>query len=114
MNSVKVLGLGSPILDLLVQVDDAFLASRVAGEKGGMGMLDAAEQKKLIDSFPAGKLKKAIGGSAFNTISALPSLGLTTSFLGKVGQDADGDFYRNAYAEAGGDISRFRYSTRIC
>ncbi|MBE6374654.1 MAG: adenosine kinase [Lentisphaerae bacterium] len=111
MNSVKVLGLGSPILDLLVQVDDSFLASRVAGEKGGMGMLDAEEQKKLIDSFPAGKLKKAIGGSAFNTISALTSLGMTTSFLGKVGQDADGDFYRNAYAAAGGDISRFRFSS---
>jgi len=111
MNRVKVLGFGSPILDLLIQVDDAFLSRHIAGEKGGMGMLDAAEQKKLIDSFPAGKVKKAIGGSAFNTISALTSLGMTTSFLGKVGQDADGDFYRKAYAAAGGDISRFRFSS---
>jgi len=110
MNSVKVLGFGSPILDLLIQVDDAFLTEHISGEKGGMGMLDAAAQKKLIGSFPSGKVKKAIGGSAFNTISALTSLGMETAFLGKVGQDADGDFYRNAYAAANGDISRFRFS----
>ena len=110
MNRCKVLGLGSPILDLLVQVDDSFLRENVAGEKGGMGMLDAAAQKKLIGAFPPGKVKKAIGGSAFNTISALTSLGMPTAFLGKIGQDADGDFYRKAYAADGGDISRFRFS----
>jgi len=108
MNGCKVLGFGSPILDLLIQVDDAFLARNVAGEKGGMGMLDAEAQKKLIGTFPPGKVKKAIGGSAFNTISALTSLGMRTAFLGKIGQDSDGEFYRNAYAAAGGDVSRFR------
>lgn len=108
MNSGKILGFGSPILDLLVQVDDAFLAKNVAGEKGGMGMLEADAQKKLIGAFPPGKVKKAIGGSAFNTISALTALGMRTAFLGKVGKDADGDYYRKAYAAAGGDISRFR------
>ena len=110
MNRCKVLGFGSPILDLLVRVDDAFLAQNVAGEKGGMGMLDAAEQKKLIGAFPAGQVKKAIGGSAFNTISALTSLGMSTAFLGKIGQDSDGEFYRSAYAAADGDITRFRVS----
>ena len=110
MNRMKVLGFGSPILDLLVRVDDSFLSRNVSGEKGGMGMLDAAEQKKLIGLFPENQVKKAIGGSAFNTISALTSLGMTTAFLGKVGQDADGDFYRNDYASAGGDISRFSFS----
>lgn len=110
MNRVKVLGFGSPILDLLIQVDDAFLARNVSGEKGGMGMLDAAAQKKLIGAFPADEVKKAVGGSAFNTISALTSLGMETAFLGKLGDDADGIFYRNAYSAAGGDISRFRFS----
>ena len=110
MNGVKLLGFGSPILDLLVQVDDAFLAKNVAGEKGGMGMLDAEAQQKLIGSFPAGKVRKTIGGSAFNTTFALTQLGMETSFLGKIGRDADGEFYRNAYAAARGDASRFRVS----
>jgi len=109
MNSVKVLGLGSPILDLLVQVDDAFLASRVSGEKGGMGLVDAAEQKKLIGAFPAEKVRKTLGGSAFNTIFALSLLGMKTSFLGKIGKDANGEFYRSAYTSFG-DASRLRVS----
>ena len=113
MNSGKILGFGSPILDLLVQVDDAFLAANVAGEKGGMGMLDAEAQKKLIGAFPPGKVKKAIGGSAFNTISALTALGMPTAFLGKIGKDADGGYYRQAYAAAGGDISRFRENPAV-
>ena len=113
MNSGKILGFGSPILDLLVQVDDAFLAANVAGEKGGSGMLDAEAQKKLTAAFPPGKVKKAIGGSAFNTISALTALGMPTAFLGKVGKDADGDYYRQAYAAAGGDISRFRETPAV-
>lgn len=108
MNTCKVLGFGSPILDLLVQVDDAFLAAHVAGEKGGMGMLDAQAQKRLIGAFSPDKVKKAIGGSAFNTISALTSQGMQTAFLGKIGQDYDGRFYRDSYAAAGGDVSRFR------
>ena len=110
MNEVKVLGFGSPILDLLVRVDDTFLSRNVSGEKGGMGMLDAEAQKKLISLFPVGRVKKAIGGSAFNTISALTWLGMRTAFLGKIGLDEDGDFYRKAYRAAGGDISRFRAS----
>ena len=110
MNRCKVLGFGSPILDLLVQVDDSFLMRNVSGEKGGMAMLDAVSQQKLISTFPAGKVKKAIGGSAFNTVSALTSLGVSTSFLGKIGQDANGDFYRDSYKMAGGDVSRFRVS----
>lgn len=109
MVDCKVLGFGSPILDLLLRVDDAFLREHVDGEKGGMGMLDAAAQKKLIGAFPGGSVKKAIGGSAFNTISALTSLGMKTAFLGEIGQDTDGDYYRKAYAERGGDISRFRF-----
>jgi len=110
MNRCKVLGFGSPILDLLVQVDDAFLARNVSGEKGGMGMIDAATQKKLIGSFPDGKVRKTIGGSAFNTTFALTLLGMETSFLGKIGRDANGEFYRNAYTAARGDASRLRVS----
>lgn len=110
MNSCKVLGLGSPILDLLVQVDDAFLSRNVSGEKGGMGILGAEEQKKLIGNFPDGKVLKTIGGSAFNTTFALTLLEMETSFLGKIGRDANGAFYRDTYTAAHGDASRFRVS----
>lgn len=106
----RILGFGSPILDLLMRVDDAFLAQNVEGEKGGMRMLDASAQRKLISAVGGSDVKKAIGGSAFNTISALTSLGFNTSFLGKLGNDSDGAYFRETYAKMGGDTSRFRVS----
>ena len=45
MKNIKVLGSGSPILDVLLKVDDSFLSSFVSGEKGGMNMIDSAEQE---------------------------------------------------------------------
>lgn len=108
MNESKILGFGSPILDLLVRVDDAFLACHGAGEKGGMMTLSAAAQQQLIEAAPSGPAKKALGGSAFNTIAALTQLGMKTAFLGKVGADRSGTFYRDAYAAMGGDASSFR------
>ena len=108
MKQCKVLGFGSPILDLLVQVEDSFLQEYVSGEKGGMGMLSAQEQKDLTGRFPAGSIRKAIGGSAFNTISALTSLGVSTSFLGTLGEDEDGVYFRESFKEKGGDTSSFR------
>lgn len=106
----RILGFGSPILDLLLTVDDLFLARNVEGEKGGMRMLDAESQRRLIASAAGANFKKAIGGSAFNTISALTSLGCDTAFLGKLGNDADGAYFRETYAKMGGDTSRFRVS----
>ncbi|OQA88511.1 MAG: putative sugar kinase YdjH [Lentisphaerae bacterium ADurb.Bin242] len=106
----RILGFGSPILDLLLRVDDAFLARNVEGEKGGMRMLDAFSQRRLISAVSEVNVRKAIGGSAFNTISALTSLGFSTAFLGKLGNDADGTYFRETYAKMGGDASRFRIS----
>ena len=35
MKNIKVLGSGSPILDVLLKVDDSFLSSFVSGERAG-------------------------------------------------------------------------------
>lgn len=110
MKNIKVLGSGSPILDVLLKVDDSFLTSFVSGEKGGMNMIDIAEQQRILrKANEMGiRAKYAIGGSSFNTISALTHLGLATAFLGKTGKDADGEFFRKAYKEIGGDSSSLK------
>ena len=43
----QLLGVGSPLLDILVQVDDAFLGT-IPGEKGGMVMVDAEFQRSVL------------------------------------------------------------------
>lgn len=102
----KVIGVGAPIVDLLARVPEAFLAG-VPGEKGGMLMVSPDEQRALVESLPEPPAR-APGGAAANTISALAKLGLPVAFVGKLGGDADGDYYLDAFAACGGDTSRFK------
>ncbi|HYP16992.1 MAG TPA: adenosine kinase [Opitutus sp.] len=102
-----LLGVGSPIMDLLAPVPDAFLA-HVPGEKGGMVLVDQPEMQRilsLLEIAPA----YATGGSAANATFNAARLGLRTSFLGKLGNDALADAYRAAFAKVGVDSSRFKH-----
>lgn len=101
---IHVLGIGSPLIDLIVKVDDAFLAN-VPGEKGGMQWMTPEEQKAIIRN-AGGAVEKAAAGSASNTLYALARLGLESSFCGMTGNDADGAEYREQLEKAGEDISR--------
>ena len=102
---MKVLALGSAILDVLANVEEDFL-STIEGEKGGMVMIDADTSDRLVARLPS--CQKMLGGSAANTLFGLQRLGVPTTMLGKVGTDAEGEFYRNEYARIGGDVSRFK------
>lgn len=110
---IKILGCGSAILDILMMVDDAFLAAHVAGGKGGMILVNSETQHGIIGKSDASKMTKVIGGSAFNTIAALTRLGMHTAFLGKLGKDADGDYYLNSYRALGGDIRSFKFNPAV-
>ena len=106
----KVLGVGSALLDILANVDDDFLKT-VGGEKGGMVMIDAETADRLIRTLPP--FQKVIGGSAANTIAGLQKLGMPTAFLGKVGTDAEGNYYRGEFERMGGDVSRFKTTPEV-
>lgn len=103
---VKVLGLGSPIVDYAAQVEEAFV-SQIPGGKGGMILVNDEEMNGLLDLLPAIP-PLTPGGAAANTTQTLQRLGTTTAFLGKLGNDATGTAYRDAYAALGGDASRFK------
>ncbi|GHC05443.1 adenosine kinase [Cerasicoccus arenae] len=106
-NPFKLIGVGSPVVDTLASVNDAFLASHVPGAKGGMELVDAAALTTIIGEMD-GPLVQAPGGSAGNTAVGVAQLGLPTTFLGKLGNDANGTFYRDSFKAIGGDISRFK------
>src|SRR5208283_3019798 len=44
----ELIGVGSPLVDLVLTVDDAFLAAHVSGAKGGMQMVDAETITAII------------------------------------------------------------------
>ena len=101
-----LVGVGSPIVDVLARVPEAFL-QQVGGEKGGMVLVDAADIGQWMAELPDG-FAEAPGGSAGNTLFAASRLGLRTTFVGKTGNDAGGEFYRRRFAELGGDAKRFK------
>jgi sugar/nucleoside kinase (ribokinase family) len=105
----KLIGVGSPIIDVLARVPEDFLKV-VGGEKGGMVLTDAETIGKWMAQLPD-PFAEAPGGSAGNTIFAAARLGLRTTFVGKVGNDAGGTFYRERLSALGGDASRFKVGT---
>lgn len=105
-NIIDVIGVGSPIVDTLIRVDDAVLAS-VGGEKGGMELVSDEWMSATLARLE-GDRTEAPGGSAGNTAAGLARLGARVSFLGKVGDDSGGRFYLERFAELGGDTARFK------
>ena len=102
----KVLGVGSPLMDLLLDVDDAFLKAHVSGAKGGMEMVEPETISALL-KVSSSAPRKVPGGSAGNTLFALARMGVPCAMLGKLGADPSGDFYRAEFRRNGGDDSFF-------
>jgi sugar/nucleoside kinase (ribokinase family) len=104
--SKRIIGVGSPLVDVLSQVDHDHVEN-LDGEKGGMQLVDYEKLQKLIED--SGDHELAPGGSAANTILGLLKLGFAGSFLGKIGQDERGEFFMKSFTEAGGCHSRFKH-----
>ena len=101
-----VLGVGSPLLDVLAQVGDDFLKKYVSGAKGGMEMISPAERASLMTQL-GDNVQWVPGGSAGNTVFALAVLGAESAMLGKTGADREGEYYRNKLLSSGGSDREF-------
>jgi sugar/nucleoside kinase (ribokinase family) len=109
----KVLGVGSCIMDLLVQVDDTFVQEYVGG-KGGSYLCDAKHFDQILKKIPS-TLKTCPGGSAGNTVRALAKLGVPCAFSSYVGEDD----YGNAFCQEMdklhiGGVHKTREFSTIC
>ncbi len=112
MAKIKVIGVGSPMLDLLVNVEDSFIDS-IEGDKGGMVLVAPDELDSILKKGGNEKIVKAPGGSAANTIFGLSHFGIKTALLGKTGSDDEADFYKKQYQDMGGDISRLKVNQDV-
>jgi len=111
MNTRTVAGAGTAIVDLLVRVDDAFLAQELPDGRGNTTWVDAARLDELVRRLHEGGFhpEQAPGGSTGNLLCGLAELGCAARFLGWLGLDEDGIYYRDTFAEAGGDVRTFKY-----
>jgi ribokinase len=92
----SIVGFGALNLDLIYEVDDlrAISTSHFRLEPGKELFGSGEEFQSLLNPLNRlGTLKsRSGGGSAANTIAALTRMGLSAKFIGKVGEDVEGDF----------------------
>jgi len=102
----KVLGMGNALVDILLRLDDESVLQQFSLPKGSMQLVDSVLANKVEQATQKYNRSLASGGSAANTIHGLACLGIATGFLGKVGKDFWGDFFRN-------DMESRNISTRL-
>ena len=87
-----VSGMGNPLVDILVYVDDNFLISNHLN-KGIMHLIEEDGKRKLIKLIKGKKIEMEAGGSCPNTIASLGILGLRAALTGKIGDDDFGSVF---------------------
>lgn len=87
-----VIGIGSALLDLTYEVDYSVL-EQLKLKKGTMQLIDEATSRTIREHLKGKELLISPGGSAANAMAGVANLGGKSAFIGKVGNDPEGDFY---------------------
>lgn len=93
-----VLGVGNAIVDVLAQVDDAFITTHELA-KDAMLLIDEARAESLYAAFPPSE--EISGGSAANSLAGVASLGGRGAYIGKVAKDQLGEVFAHDLRAAG-------------
>lgn len=99
----KIIGIGNALVDILVRLKEDTILEQIGLPKGGMTLIDEARQKELRTQMEGLPLEQATGGSAGNAMLALAQLGGNAGFIGKVGRDELGKFYKENCRKVGID-----------
>lgn len=92
---MKVLGLGNALVDMMVQIDNDDFLTQNNLPKGSMQLVDYDTSSAVLKAAEGFKKSMASGGSAANTIHGLAKMGVDTAFIGKVGKDDMGNFFKD-------------------
>src|SRR5882724_9361471 len=103
MKEFQLCGLGNAVVDIFLEVSDKEFTS-LGFERGGMRLVEHADQKTLLDRYQKHEPKLVSGGSVANSIIAFSQLGGQAAFIGCVGDDRYGLFYAGEFEELGIDI----------
>lgn len=90
----KVLGLGNALVDIMTKLSNDSTLDELGLPKGSMQLVDEAFMQKAVEYTKHFPQTLAAGGSAANTIHGLANLGVSTAFIGKIGNDTFGDAFR--------------------
>lgn len=89
---IDVVGIGSALLDFTVEVDERVL-DKIGLKKGQMHLIDEKRSREIFEELKDYTIETTPGGSSANTLAGIAVLGGRSLFLGKVGNDHNGDYY---------------------
>ncbi len=90
----RVLGMGNALVDIMTNLEDDAILEQFNLPKGSMQLVDHEYSNMVNEGTNHLKKQIASGGSAANTIHGLARLGIDTGFIGKVGNDDFGRFFK--------------------
>src|SRR5207244_8998209 len=96
-------GLGNALVDIFLDLSEEDFAA-LGIERATMRLVELDEQKQLLQRFHDREPRLVSGGSVANSVIAFSQLGGQAAFLGCVGDDRYGLFYKAEFDELGVDI----------
>ena len=99
----KIIGIGNALVDVLVRMPDDSLLAELALPRGSMQLVDEERAERIAQAMQPFGPKMSTGGCADNTMLALARLHASPGFIGCVGRDDLGAFFRNNCLEVGID-----------
>ena len=91
---IIVYGIGNPLIDILVKVEENDLLV-LKKNKGTMALITEEEREDLVKFISKKEKIFSCGGSAPNTMITLSAMGVETALGGKIGKDEFGSIYEN-------------------
>jgi sugar/nucleoside kinase (ribokinase family) len=103
MREFQLYGLGNALVDIFLKVSDDEFGS-LGFERGSTRLAERSEQQQLLERFQRHEPRLVSGGSVANSMIAFSQLGGDAAFLGCVGDDRYGLFYKTEFDELDVDI----------
>ena len=108
----RILGIGSTLVDILVQVPNEQTLQELNLPKGSMTYVDINKSVEINEMMTKQYgSQRAAGDSAANTMSGLAKLGAQAGFLTKMGNDETGDFFTHEMTRTGVEMLVLKSNT---
>lgn len=98
---MRILGMGNALVDVLAKLDHDNTLEDLNLPKGSMQLIDESRRNHIFEVIDGSRQKMTAGGCASNTLAALAKMGLYTGFIGKIGNDRYGQFYKKDVCDTG-------------
>ena len=98
---MRIIGIGNALLDVLLRLESDSTLSEMGVKKGAMDLINESMMKEIQKTQAGLQRTDAPGGSVCNTMRAMARLGSDVGYIGKIGDDYEGEFYEEETKRSG-------------